>query len=91
MYKLTLREILQQLGAHQSDNDEEEESILGFNIHDPILDAFPITYVDDGMGYGVDAMSIICASVGDSKDGKYITIFREKELSKEEIESKLSN
>lgn len=56
IFKLTLREILLNLGA------KSENGKLSFDNKNPILDVCPKTYEDDGMGYGVNECNIISAS-----------------------------
>lgn len=45
---LTLREMLKDLGF------KEEDGIIYMLSHDELLDAYPVTLEDDGMGYGVN-------------------------------------
>ena len=48
VYALTLKEILQELGA------VEKDGVLGFDINDIRLSLIPNVYDDDGMAYGVN-------------------------------------
>lgn len=68
---MTLRQILVSLGA------EEKDGTIGFKSDDKILDVYPKTLEDDGMGYGVNGKFISEASA-DRKDN-YINIFIEKQ------------
>lgn len=47
IYKLTLREVLKELGFTES------EGKVSISSDSEILDAYPITLEDDGMGYGI--------------------------------------
>lgn len=52
---MTLREILLRLGF------KTEGDKFSINKDDPILDAYPLTYEDDGMAYGVNPEFIVTA------------------------------
>ena len=69
IYKLTLREILKQLGA------EVQDGWIGFDNNSSILDIFPVTLEDDGMGYGCEQMFITCADYQSERN--HINIWRE--------------
>ena len=69
VYKMTLRETLEGLGATIKDG------IIGFEIDNPALDIYPVVYNDDGMAYGVDPRYITSAEA--NMDDKYINIFAE--------------
>ena len=70
IYKLTLREILTGLGGIVVDGKWE------FNPE--IMDVYPVTLEDDGMGYGINEMFISEASFGKDANGKYyINLFRD--------------
>jgi hypothetical protein len=75
-YKMTIREILQSLGATTNNG------FIGFNEKDPILDIYPQVLEDDGMAYGVNEKFVIDADV--DKDKTYINIFAEAKIEDEE-------
>lgn len=78
IYKKTFRELLEDLGAVEGDND-----FIGFDVKDPILDICPQKLSDDGMGYGINEEWFTEAST----DGKsYINFFVEKELPSSELQ-----
>ena len=79
IYKLTIRDILEQLGFQKMEN----EGNIYWRIEDnnPILDISPDVLTDDGMAYGVDLKRIIeCEQLFDN-NGKIekINIFIDKE------------
>ena len=79
IYKLTIRDILEQLGFQKMEN----EGNIYWRIEDnnPILDISPDVLTDDGMTYGVDLKRIIeCEQLFDN-NGKIekINIFIDKE------------
>ena len=79
IYKLTIRDIIEQLGFQKIEN----EGNIYWKIEDnnPILDISPDVLTDDGMGYGVDLKRIIeCEQLFDN-NGKIekINIFIDKE------------
>lgn len=74
VYKRTFKELLLQLGAIQ------ENGLIGFIETDPMLDSYPITVEDDGMGYGANEMYFTEALSGISHEKPYITIFRERKM-----------
>lgn len=76
VYKMCLREILESLGGKLI-----EDKIV-FDNNSPLMDVYPILVKDDGMGYGVDEEYITEVSI-DEDEGKWITIFREKEKKEE--------
>jgi len=51
-------------------------TIIGFKDDDPVLDMYPRTFEDDGMGYGVDEHCIVDANVVEQQ---WINIFIDKE------------
>lgn len=73
IYKLTLEEILQEMGAIKV-RDIEGNDILGFNSNDSILNSYPRTLEDDGMGYGVNEKFITSVD----RNGDNINIFLDK-------------
>lgn len=50
---LTLREILEELGF------TEKDGRFGIDNNDELLDAYPVTVEDDGMGYGIEPQYIV--------------------------------
>lgn len=52
VYKMTLREMLEKLGFTKISNRSVDYWQIADN--DPILDTYPQTLEDDGMGYGVN-------------------------------------
>ena len=68
-YKMTLREMLESLGAITING------VIGFNDKDPILDIYPKVFEDDGMAYGVNERYVIESSF--DKDKTFINIFAE--------------
>ena len=79
IYKLTIRDIIEQLGFQKIEN----EGNIYWRIEDnnPILDISPDVLTDDGMAYGVDLKRIIeCEQLFDN-NGKIekINIFIDKE------------
>lgn len=75
-YKMNLREILLALGGQQDGN------FIKFPSNTPLMDIYPRTLVDDGMGYGVDENVIVSVDI-DPQD-EYINIFRERKPTDEE-------
>ena len=81
IYKLTIRDIIEQLGFQKIEN----EGNIYWRIEDnnPILDISPNVLTDDGMGYGVDLKRIIdCNKLFDENgnlDGINIFIDNEDE------------
>ncbi len=73
--KLTLKEILQEMGAIKV-RDIKGNDILGFNANDSVLNSYPRTLEDDGMGYGVNEKFI--TSVDRNEDN--INFFIDKEI-----------
>jgi len=73
--KLTLEEILQELGAIKV-KDIKGNEILGFNSNDSILHSYPRTLEDDGMGYGVNDKFITSID----RNGDNINMFLDKEF-----------
>lgn len=73
--KLTLEEILQKMGAIKV-RDIKGNDILGFNTNDSVLNSYPRTLEDDGMGYGVNEKFI--TSVDRNEDN--INFFIDKEI-----------
>lgn len=71
-YKMTLREILERLGA------TENKGVIGFNEKDPILDIYPKILEDDGMGYGVNERYVIESDCDEEKT--FINMFAEPEM-----------
>ncbi len=71
VYKKTLREILESLGARV------ENGIIGFDNDNFILDVYPTILEDDGMGYGVSPKYITEASSYSSNGNNSINIFVE--------------
>ena len=71
VYKKTLREVLEGLGA------TVENGVIGFKTDNPVLDIYPRVLHDDGMAYGVDPR-FITEAFADTKD-MYINIFAEPE------------
>ena len=69
VYKMNVREILEALGGKVKNNK------IIFDLSNPIMELYPITVTDDGMGYGVDEEFITEVNYGDD----FVTIFREKE------------
>ena len=69
--KLTLREILEGLGATWKDGR------LGFEESE-FLDSFPVTLEDDGMAYGVNKMFFTDAHTVEKDGHKEAILFREK-------------
>lgn len=74
-YKMTLREILVELGAVIKDG------VIGFTNDNPVLDIYPKVLHDDGMGYGVDPQYI--TEIAGDVDNGYISIFAEPEIEDE--------
>ena len=84
--KLTLKDILIQLGAKTIDNK------VCFDINNPILNLYPTRLADDGMGYGVDEQYIIWSDLNYDDDGQqYIRIWTESKHSQEEIDNFISD
>ena len=81
IYKLTIRDIIEQLGFQKMENEGD----IYWRIEDnnPILDISPNVLTDDGMGYGVDLKLIIdCDKLFDENgnlDGINIFIDNEDE------------
>lgn len=73
--KITLEEILQELGAIKV-KDIKGNEILGFNSNDSILNSYPRTLEDDGMGYGVNDKFITSID----RNGDNINMFLDKEF-----------
>lgn len=73
--KLTLEEILQEMGAIKV-KDIKGNNILGFNSNDSVLNSYPRTLEDDGMGYGVNDKFITSID----RNGDNINIFLDKEI-----------
>lgn len=73
--KLTLEEILQKMGAIKV-RDIKGNDIFGFNTNDSVLNSYPRTLEDDGMGYGVNEKFI--TSVDRNEDN--INFFIDKEI-----------
>ena len=69
VYKMNIREILEALGGKVKNNE------IVFDLSNPIMELYPITVTDDGMGYGVDEEFITEVNYGDD----FVTIFRGKE------------
>ena len=69
IYKMTLKEILVCLGGRI------EEGKIVFDADAPCMNVYPVTYNDDGMGYGVSPEYITEVSLDDN----HVTIFREPE------------
>lgn len=69
IYKITIREMLKQLGAI------ERDGWIGFENDSKILDLFPVTFEDDGMGYGANEQFITLVDV--ASDKSYVNIWRE--------------
>ena len=59
VFKMTLREILSDLGAQVI--NVGEHSYLALNSDDILLDSFPRVLEDDGMGYGIKERLVTCA------------------------------
>ena len=57
IYKMSLREILMELGAELV--TAGNKSYLALENTNPILDAFPRTYEDDGMAYPINERAIV--------------------------------
>lgn len=74
VYKMTVREILESLGLKKQ---YKEDGSLLWAIEDsnPVLDIYPRTLEDDGMGYGVNKKYVVSADV--SEIYNYINIFIE--------------
>ena len=81
IYKLTLRDILLQLGAKIVDDR------IGFNIDDQILNIFPVKLEDDGMGYGINPQFITCADYYNLENKSGINFWAETQHPQEEIDS----
>ena len=85
IYRLTLRELLGQLGATLDDCGR-----VGFEDGDPILDLYPRVFEDDGMGYGVNEKCIITADHGDEYINIFVDVkdeqFRRDELGGDEVD-----
>lgn len=69
IYKITIREMLKQLGAI------ERDGWIGFENDSKILNLFPVTLEDDGMAYGVNEQFITLVDV--ASDKSYVNIWRE--------------
>lgn len=69
IYKITIREMLKQLGAI------ERDGWIGFENDSKILDLFPVTFEDDSMAYGVNPQYITLVNIG--PDQQYVNIWRE--------------
>ena len=54
IYAKTLKEILEELGCIEIDNGV-------FKISEELLNSYPVTLQDDGMGYGVNEMYLTLA------------------------------
>lgn len=69
---MNLREILKDLGFIECLVGEDGEKYYAIKSTDPILDVFPVTLEDDGMGYGVNRMYIsdVDKTVYDDKESK---------------------
>lgn len=76
VYKKTLREIIELLGGKIQYDESNNPVAIGFDINDPILDVYPTTLEDDGMGYGVNEMFISGADY--NKDKNILHIWRDK-------------
>lgn len=68
IYKLKIKEILKFIGA------KEINGVLGFQIDDPILNVYPVTYELDEDGYGVKPKYI---TEVDISENDHIDIFIE--------------
>ena len=55
IYAYTLREILKELGFEE---DDKTFTLIKNEESNVLLDSYPITLEDDGMGYGVNPMFI---------------------------------
>lgn len=84
IYKMSLREILLDLGAEVI--KVGDQSFLALNNEDKLLDAFPRVLEDDGMGYGVNERLITSANnetyISDEGDTAF-NIFAERICHKE--------
>lgn len=60
VYKRSLRSILLDLGFNEIEHDGKK--YISIEVTDKLLDAYPITLEDDGMGYGVNKKYITEAS-----------------------------
>lgn len=90
IYKMTFRDVLVALGAEivtVETGPKSTDSFIGFNASNDVLDKYAITLEDDGMGYGVNEKYIVEAST--SKGYDKINFFREKALTKEEIDKEI--
>lgn len=66
VYKHSLRSILLDLGFNEIEHDGKK--YLSIEVTDKLLDAYPITLEDDGMGYGINKKYITEASKEIYKD-----------------------
>ena len=87
IYKTTLKEILEELGAEiitKETGTEETTSYIGFPLDSPLLNKYCRSLEDDGMGYGIEERWITNVDNLDGQD--IINVWREKELPKEELD-----
>lgn len=79
VYKMNIRDILKDLGLVL----DETDNTWKISNNNPILDIYPITVVDDGMGYGVNEKFITSVSSHPEPDSqsnsRFCTIFIEEQ------------
>lgn len=80
VFKMNFQEILMALGGKVENNK------IVFDLNDPIMKAYPVSFEDDGMAYGVKECVFTCVDVDKHANETNIHFFRDPIPKKNQLE-----